>query len=119
MIYILKNDIEICEFGDGTMKFKATDRISHDFMSSIHKLLEDATGLKWTLDILPGEVFQTIAGAEHAQKEADKRDISETPLVKAILEGFKGAKIETITRKVKQDNDDFSDDNDFFVSEDS
>ena len=32
--------------------------------------------------------------------EADKRSAAENPLVKAILSEFKGAKIDTITRKV-------------------
>jgi len=101
IIYSLKNDMEICEFAPGTIKFRADAHISADFMNNLNKILEEATGHKWIFDVLPGTPTTTIAEKENAQKEADKKNIAETPLVKAILEEFRGAKIETLTRKIK------------------
>ena len=53
-----------------------------------------------------GEVGRTVADIENEQKEKDKKNVAETPLVKAILEEFRGARIENLTRKVKAGEDD-------------
>lgn len=122
LVYMMKNDIEVVEFGNGVMKFKATERISSDFMTSINKFLETSTGQKWSLDIISGDVILSIANIENAQKEADKKNVAENPLVKAILDEFKGAKIETLTRIIPTDenNSNFETNNndDEFISED-
>ena len=122
LVYMMKNDIEVVEFGNGVMKFKATERISSDFMTSINKFLETSTGQKWSLDIISGDVILSIANIENAQKEADKKNVAENPLVNAILDEFKGAKIETLTRIIPTDenNSNFETNNsdDEFISED-
>lgn len=122
LVYMMKNDIEVVEFSNGVMKFKATERISSDFMTSINKFLETSTGQKWSLDIISGDVILSIANIENAQKEADKKNVAENPLVKAILDEFKGAKIETLTRIIPTDenNSNFETNNndDEFISED-
>ena len=118
LVYTVKNDIEIVEFGNGIMKFKADDRISNDFMIAIGKFLDNATGQKWRLDIVPGNVVSSIANIENAQKDADKKNVSEYPLVKAILDEFRGAKIETLIRKqTEEEKTDFNS-NDDFINED-
>lgn len=122
LVYIMKNDIEVTEFGGGVMKFKASERVSSDFLTTINKFLENSTGQKWSLDIIPGDVILSIANIENAQKEADKKNVAENPLVKAILEEFKGARIETLTRKIAaEDNGSGFENNsndDEFTSED-
>lgn len=117
LVYIMKNDIEITEFGNGVMKFKASERINSDFMININKFFEKSTGEKWSLDIIPGEVILSIAAVENAQREADKKNVAETPLVKSILAEFKGAKIETLTRKAPLEEE--NNNNEYeFISED-
>lgn len=101
LVYSLKHDIEICDFADGTIKLKANEWLSPDITANLNKILEEMTGHKWIFDILPGEVGITLADIENAQKEADKKNVAENPLVKAILEEFRGARIETLTRKLK------------------
>lgn len=122
LVYIMKNDIEVTEFGGGVMKFKASERVSSDFLTTINKFLENSTGQKWSLDIIPGDVILSIANIENAQKEADKKNVAENPLVKAILEEFKGARIETLTHKIAaEDNGSGFENNsndDEFTSED-
>ena len=117
LVYIMKNDIEITEFSNGVMKFKASERINSDFMININKFFEKSTGEKWSLDIIPGEVILSIAAVENAQREADKKNVAETPLVKSILAEFKGAKIETLTRKAPLEEE--NNNNEYeFISED-
>ncbi len=102
IIYAIQNDIEITEFANNVMKFRTNDRLSYDFLPNLNKYLEQATGNKWTLDILPGKATTTIASKELEKKESDKKDVAQTTLVKSILGSFSGAKIETLTRKVSE-----------------
>lgn len=106
LAYTLRHDVEVVEFSPGQIKFKAADRVGNDTLAALNKILEETTGSKWALDIVPGEVGRTVADIENEQKEKDKKNVAETPLVKAILEEFRGARIENLTRKVKAGEDD-------------
>ena len=106
LAYALRHDIEVVEFSPGQIKFKAADRVGNDTLAALNKILEETTGGKWALDIVQGEVGRTVADIENEQKEKDKKNVAETPLVKAILEEFRGARIENLTRKVKAGEDD-------------
>lgn len=106
LAYALRHDVEVVEFSPRQIKFKAADRVGNDTLAALNKILEETTGGKWALDIVPGEVGRTVADIENEQKEKDKKNVAETPLVKAILEEFRGARIENLTRKVKAGEDD-------------
>lgn len=106
LAYALRHDVEVVEFSPGQIKFKAADRVGNDTLAALNKILEETTGGKWALDIVPDEVGRTVADIENEQKEKDKKNVAETPLVKAILEEFRGARIENLTRKVKAGEDD-------------
>lgn len=106
LAYALRHDVEVVEFSPGQIKFKAADRVGNDTLAALNKILEETTGGKWALDIVPGEVGRTVADIKNEQKEKDKKNVAETPLVKAILEEFRGARIENLTRKVKAGEDD-------------
>lgn len=92
----LKQDVSIHEFRDGYIKMTADIKIDTDFLMNLHKILLEATGKEWKIDSSHGALGETIAAKERAAEEEYKRNISEYPLVKAILAEFKGAKIETL-----------------------
>ena len=97
--YSIKNDVSIDEFKDSYIKMHISQNLAQDFILNLHKLLEDTTGKKWEIDIIRGEIGETIADKEQTKVEAKTKNVAEYPLVKKILEEFKGAKIETIIRK--------------------
>ena len=97
--YSIKNDVCIREFSDGHIAMNIAPTIHQDFIMGLHKLLSDATDKQWEIEIIKGELGETIAEKEKSVVEAKKKNIAEYPLVKKILEEFKGAKIETIVRK--------------------
>ena len=101
LTYAIKNDIAIQEFADGFIKMTLSEKISNDFILNLHKELENATGKAWKIETLRGQMGQTMAAKEHAAEEANKKSVSEYPLVKAILAEFKGSKIDLLTR-IKQ-----------------
>lgn len=100
--YAVKNDIAIQEFSDGMIKMTISDKISNDFIMNLHKELLQATGKNWKIESVRGAMGQTLAAKETAVEDENKRNISEYPLVKAILAEFKGAKIETLIRLQKE-----------------
>ena len=103
--YALKNDVSISEFKSGYIKMTASDKIHPDFILNLHKILTQATGLTWKIEMARGALGVTLADMEKAAEEEEKRNIMEYPLVKAIMAEFKGAKIETATRKIAEEDD--------------
>lgn len=97
--YTVKNDISIKSFTDGRIAMTISPNIHQDFILNLHKLLTDATGKKWEIELIKGDLGETIADKEKTAVEASKKNVAEYPLVKKILEEFKGSKIETVVRK--------------------
>lgn len=97
--YSIKYDVCIREFSDGHIAMNIAPSIHQDFIMNLHKLLSEATGRQWEIEIIKGDLGETIADKEKSAAEATKKNVSEYPLVKKILEEFKGAKIETVIRK--------------------
>ncbi len=121
LVYSLKNDVSVSSFSHGQMTMTVSERIAGDFIMNLHKVLTEITGVSWKINIERGQLGETVAAREQAKVEADKRSISEDPLVKAILSEFKGAKIETITRKILEEEGSFApennDDNETYFEE--
>ena len=121
IVYSLKSDVSFDAFQDGYIKMTISDKISSDFILNLHKILEQATGKVWKIDTVHGNLGQTLFQKEDAKIAEERKDIMESPLVKAILAEFKGARIETIIRKISEsaldsdddENDDNIDDNQF------
>lgn len=97
--YSIKHDVCIREFSDGHIAMNIAPSIHQDFIMNLHKLLSEATGRQWEIEIIKGDLGETIADKEKSAAEATKKNVSEYPLVKKILDEFKGAKIETVIRK--------------------
>ena len=108
IVYSLKSDVSFDTFQDGYVKMTISDKISSDFILNLHKILEQATGKAWKIDTVRGNLGQTLFQKEDAKIAEERKDIMESPLVKAILAEFKGARIETIIRKISEssENDD-------------
>ncbi len=114
LLYGVKNDISVEEFSSGYIKMAISEKAAPDFMQNFNKELEAASGIKWKVDIRRGPLGETLSDKEKALIEQDKRSVSEYPLVKAILSEFPDAKIDTVIRKVsqeetkEQDNEEFN-----------
>ena len=118
IVYSLKSDVSFDTFQDGYVKMTISDKISSDFILNLHKILEQATGKAWKIDTVRGNLGQTLFQKEDAKIAEERKDIMESPLVKAILTEFKGARIETIIRKISEssENDD-EDDNEGVIDD--
>ena len=100
--YSIKNDISFSEFSNGKMKISVSEKINNDFLLNLQNVLKEATGIKWEIDILSAPLGQTLADKEAEKEMMQKKDVMDLPLVKAIMAEFKGAKIESLTRKIME-----------------
>lgn len=100
--YTLKNDVSIENFGNWQIELTLSDKAPVDFVSSLRQVLTEATGGEWQIIQHRGTLGETLADKENAAIDADKRSAAEHPLVKAVYAEFKGARIDTITRKISE-----------------
>ena len=112
LIYTLKNDVSIEHFENENIKLTLSEQAPRDFIPNLGKILKEATGVSWNIDFSYGNLSKTIAQAEKEKKNEDEREISENPLIKAILNEFEGVKFETILRRSELETNKDTDQND-------
>ena len=112
LIYTLKNDVSIEHFENENIKLTLSEQAPRDFVPNLGKILKEATGVSWNIDFSYGNLSKTIAQAEKEKKNEDEREISENPLIKAILNEFEGVKFETILRRSELETNKDTDQND-------
>lgn len=105
MLYAVKNDMSFKEFTPGRMRISLSEKADKDLIANLRKFLTKETGCSWVIDIDYEPLGETLAYKETKELERDKKNISEYPLVKAILSEFNGAKIETVIRKAVEEAD--------------
>lgn len=103
LLYAVKNDMSFKEFAAGKMRIALSEKADKDLIANLRKFLAKETGVSWIIDIDYEPLGETLAFKENKELERDKKNISEYPLVKAILSEFSGAKIETVIRKAVED----------------
>ena len=106
LLYAVKNDMSFKEFSAGRMHIALSEKADKDLIANLRKFLAKETGVSWIIDIDYEPLGETLAYKETKELERDKKNISEYPLVKAILSEFNGAKIETVIRKAVEDAED-------------
>ena len=106
LLYAVKNDMSFKEFTAGKMRIALSEKADKDLIANLRKFLAKETGVSWVIDIDYEPLGETLAFKETKELERDKKNISEYPLVKAILSEFSGAKIETVIRKAVENAED-------------
>ena len=101
LVYSLKHDVCVKEFAAGRIKMTVSDKIHPEFIANFHKILQETTGLNWNIETQSGVLGETLADKENQALEREQRDVMAYPLVRAIMAEFKGAKIESLIRRVQ------------------
>ena len=99
LMFAVKNDMSFKEFHNGYMHIALSDKADKNLIANLRVFLKQETGISWQIDIDYEPIGETLAFLEAKELDKDKKNISEYPLVKAILSEFNGARIETIIRK--------------------
>ncbi|MBQ9271256.1 MAG: DNA polymerase III subunit gamma/tau [Alphaproteobacteria bacterium] len=102
LMYAVKNDISFKSFENGKIHIAVSEQADKNLIYNFRTFLEKETGNAWQFEIDYEPLGETLAYIEAKELNRDKKNISEYPLVKAILDEFNGATIETIIRKSVQ-----------------
>lgn len=111
LLYALKKDVSVTLFEKGHIKFVCSDKTAPDFGENLKAVLLEETGFPWVIEMREGTLLETLSEKENALAEKNKKNIAEDPLVKAILEEFKGARIDTAVRKLTEVEENAPEDN--------
>jgi len=106
LMFAVKNDMSFKEFKDGYLHIALSEKADKNLILNLRTFLEKETGKVWKFDIDYEPLGETLALKEARELGRDKKNISEYPLVKAILNEFNGAKIETFVRKSVKEAED-------------
>lgn len=104
LLYALKNDVSIEHFENGLISMTASDNLASDFVSNLKQVLKDATSAVWQVDVKFGPLGETLADKERQMLEQNEKQLSEYPLIQAILSEFHGAKFDTVLRVKEKDS---------------
>ena len=99
LLFALKHDVSVTHFEDGLINLVVSDKTAPDFIQNLRRVLFEATQKNWVVEETLGQVGQTIADEEDKKAEENKHNVIQNPLIKAVLDEFKGAKIDTLTHK--------------------
>ena len=83
-----------------------SESIHPEVVSNFIQVLKEATGRHWEVEIIKGAMGETIADKEEAVLAQKQKDVMEYPLVRAIMNEFKGAKIESLIRRTSETKED-------------
>lgn len=106
LMYAIKNDVSFKSFENGKIRLAISDKADKNLIHDFRAFLEKETGFAWKIDIDYEPLGETLAFIEAKELNKNKKNISEYPLVRAILNEFNGATIETIIRKSVQEAED-------------
>ena len=106
LMYAVKNDISFKAFESGRIHIAVSEKADKNLIHNLRQFLEKETGVTWNFEIDYEPLGETLAFIEAKELNKNKKNISEYPLVRAILNEFNGATIETIIRKSVQEAED-------------
>jgi DNA polymerase-3 subunit gamma/tau len=92
----LLHSVHLVRFAPPVIEIRPQPEAPRDLAPRLAALLQEATGQRWTiaLSTAPGE--PTLAEQGNAAEAGRRAAAADHPLVRAILEAFPGARIETV-----------------------
>lgn len=104
LAFNIENHIRPIEITDGKLVCSFTDNAPDKLSFDLTKFLTKHTGIQWTIDMRQNGGEKTQSEVKEEKKEQQVSELKQEPVVAAILEAFKGSKIEKLT-PIKADFD--------------
>ncbi len=92
----LLNAVHLVQFEPGRIEFRPNDSAPRDLAARVMELLGTWTAKRWIVSISREEGQATLGEQATAKREAQKAQAAQHPLVRAVLDAFPGAAIETV-----------------------
>jgi len=92
----LLHSVHLVSFAPPVIELRPEPDAPRDLSSRLAALLTEATGIRWTIVVSKADGDATIAVQGDAADKARRHVVADHPLVRAILEAFPGARIDTV-----------------------
>ena len=92
----LLHSVHLVRFAPPVIEFRPETEAPRDLASRVALLLSEATGIRWTIAVSAATGEPTLAEQGNAADTARRTAAADHPLVRAILETFPGARIDTV-----------------------
>ncbi|HUN38696.1 MAG TPA: DNA polymerase III subunit gamma/tau [Acetobacteraceae bacterium] len=92
----LLHSVHLVRFAPPVIELRPQPDAPRDLGSKLATLLTEATGARWTIAFSAAEGEPTLAAQGNAADAARRASAADHPLVRAILEAFPGARIDSV-----------------------
>jgi DNA polymerase-3 subunit gamma/tau len=92
----LIHSVHVVRFAPPVIELRPQPEAPKDLASRLSALLSEATGTRWTIAVSTAEGEPTVAEQGTAADVARRMVAADHPLVRAIMDAFPGARIDTV-----------------------
>lgn len=92
----LLHSVHLVRFAPPVIELRPQPEAPRDLASRLSALLSNLTGMRWTIALSAAEGEPTLAEQGNAADAQRRSTAADHPLVRAILDSFPGARIETV-----------------------
>ena len=92
----IKTSLRLVAYQPGRIEFQPTERAPADLASRLAQQLKGWTGVRWGVTVVSEGGGQTIDEQDHAKRRVMEDEISEHPMMQAVIASFPNAKITQI-----------------------
>jgi DNA polymerase-3 subunit gamma/tau len=93
LVQALERDVRLDRFEQGSIAFSLVEGASPGLAQTLAKRLQDWTGQRWMVALAPGATAPTLRETERAREAERTTGAAAHPVVRKVLERFKGARI--------------------------
>jgi len=92
----LLHSVHLVRFAPPVIELRPQSEAPRDLASKLATLLSEATGTRWTIALSAAEGEATLAAQGNAADAARRATAADHPLVRAIMQAFPGARIDSV-----------------------
>ena len=93
LVQALERDVRLDRFEQGSIAFSLIDGASPGLAQTLAKRLQEWTGERWMVALAPGSTAPTLREVQSAREAERTTGAAAHPVVRKVLERFKGARI--------------------------
>ena len=93
LVQALERDVRLDRFEQGSIAFSMVEGASPGLAQTLARRLQEWTGERWMVALAPGSTAPTLREAQSAREAERATGAAAHPVVRKVLERFKGARI--------------------------
>ena len=93
LVQALERDVRLDRFDEGSIVFSLVEGASPSLAQTLARRLQEWTGQRWMVALAPGSTAPTLREAQTAREAERTTGAAAHPVVRKVLERFRGARI--------------------------